>query len=81
MTFVPEAFYNASEWVILTILNWQIRIQNYSTTPLERLNEDQVRSLKTLPVLEGIHKELDEVKKAVEVGSFWTNHDACLRQF
>ncbi|KIP06605.1 hypothetical protein PHLGIDRAFT_451136 [Phlebiopsis gigantea 11061_1 CR5-6] len=43
------------------------RIQSYSTTPLEKLNEDQLRSLKTLPVLEGIHKELEEVKKAVEV--------------
>ncbi|KAI0087950.1 hypothetical protein BDY19DRAFT_201224 [Irpex rosettiformis] len=43
------------------------RIQGYSTTPVEKLNEDQLRSLKTLPVLEGIAKELEEVKKAVEV--------------
>ncbi|KAI0695550.1 hypothetical protein BC835DRAFT_1414834 [Cytidiella melzeri] len=43
------------------------RIQSYSTTPIERLNDDQVRSLKVLPVLEGVVKELEEVKKAVEV--------------
>ncbi|GJE94905.1 hypothetical protein PsYK624_110810 [Phanerochaete sordida] len=44
-----------------------IRIQSYSTTPAEKLNEDQKRTLKTLPVLEGIYKELEEVKKVIEV--------------
>ena len=33
----------------------------------EKLNEDQIRTLKSLPSLEAIVKELDEVKKAVEV--------------
>ncbi|KAI0081860.1 hypothetical protein K474DRAFT_1655725 [Panus rudis PR-1116 ss-1] len=42
------------------------RIQSYSTTPVEKLNDDQKRSLKTLPILEGIHKELEEVRRAVE---------------
>lgn len=50
------------------------RIQSYSTTPLEKLNEDQRRTLKTLPVLEGVIKELEEVKKAVET------HEAELAQ-
>lgn len=45
----------------------QTRIQSYSTTPMEKLNDDQLRALKTLPVLEGVAKELEEVKKAVEV--------------
>ncbi|KAH8083800.1 hypothetical protein BXZ70DRAFT_958202 [Cristinia sonorae] len=43
-----------------------LRIQSYSTNPPEKLNEDQKRTLKTLPGLEGIVKELEEVKKAVE---------------
>lgn len=33
----------------------------------EKLNDDQRRTLKSLPSLEAIVKELDEVKKAVEV--------------
>ena len=34
---------------------------------MEKLNDDQLRSLKTLPVLEGVAKEIEEVKKAIEV--------------
>jgi hypothetical protein len=34
---------------------------------VEKLNEDQKRTLKTLPSLEAVYKELEEVKKAVEV--------------
>lgn len=34
---------------------------------MEKLNDDQQRTLKTLPVLEGVSKELEEVKKAIEV--------------
>ncbi|KAI0686374.1 hypothetical protein BC835DRAFT_1420472 [Cytidiella melzeri] len=52
---------------LVDMLNKRTRIQSYSTTPIERLNDDQVRSLKVLPVLEGVVKELEEVKKAVEV--------------
>lgn len=33
----------------------------------EKLNDDQKRTLKTLPTLEAIQKELGEVKRAVEV--------------
>jgi len=33
----------------------------------EKLDDDQKRTLKTLPTLEAIQKELGEVKKAVEV--------------
>lgn len=47
----------------------QTRIQSYSTTPMEKLNDDQLRTLKTLPILEGVVKEIEEVKKVVEVGS------------
>jgi hypothetical protein len=35
---------------------------------VEKLNDDQRRTLKTLPGLEAVLKELGEVKKAVEVG-------------
>ena len=38
----------------------------------EKLNDDQKRTLKTLPTLEAIQKELGEVKKAVEVTTFLT---------
>lgn len=31
------------------------------------LNEDQKRSIKTLPTMEAIHKELEDVKSAIEV--------------
>jgi len=43
-----------------------VRIQGYATLEDEKLNEDQRRLLKSLPSLEGIVKELEEVKKAVE---------------
>ncbi|KAF7793779.1 hypothetical protein EIP86_004900 [Pleurotus ostreatoroseus] len=43
------------------------RIQSYSTTPVDKLNEDQRRALKTLPILEATVKELEEVKKAIEI--------------
>lgn len=35
----------------------------------DKLDDDQKRTLKTLPVLEAIQKELTEVKKAIEVRS------------
>ncbi|KAI0356158.1 hypothetical protein OH77DRAFT_1423757 [Trametes cingulata] len=50
------------------------RIQNYQNEPPEKLNEDQKRLLKTLPALEAVSKELEEVKKAIEV------HEAELAQ-
>ncbi|KAF7983770.1 hypothetical protein HWV62_18972 [Athelia sp. TMB] len=43
------------------------RISTYASTPPEKLNEDQKRTLKTLPGLEAVQKELEEVKKAIEV--------------
>jgi hypothetical protein len=43
------------------------RIQGYATLDDEKLNDDQRRLLKSLPSLEAIVKELEEVKKAVEV--------------
>lgn len=45
----------------------QTRISTYASTDPEKLNDDQKRTLKTLPTLEAIQKELGEVKKAVEV--------------
>ena len=39
----------------------------YAATDPEKLNDDQIRTLKTLPTLEAIQKELGEVKKAIEV--------------
>ncbi|KAF8876704.1 hypothetical protein CPB84DRAFT_1752363 [Gymnopilus junonius] len=43
------------------------RITVYASTDPDKLNDDQKRTLKTLPVLEAIQKELGEVKKAIEV--------------
>ncbi|KAG6865203.1 hypothetical protein C0991_004512 [Blastosporella zonata] len=43
------------------------RISTYAATDPEKLNDDQKRTLKTLPTLEAVQKELGEVKKAVEV--------------
>ncbi|KAF9568207.1 hypothetical protein CPC08DRAFT_813651 [Agrocybe pediades] len=43
------------------------RITVYAATDPEKLNDDQKRTLKTLPTLEAVQKELGEVKKAIEV--------------
>ncbi|KAJ6593866.1 hypothetical protein B0H19DRAFT_1092349 [Mycena capillaripes] len=43
------------------------RISTYASTDPEKLNDDQKATLKTLPALEAVQKELGEVKKAVEV--------------
>jgi hypothetical protein len=45
----------------------QARISTYASTPSENLNDDQKRTLKSLPSLEAVQKELEEVKKAIEV--------------
>ena len=45
----------------------QKRIKEYNT-PGARLNKDQKRSVATLPGLEAVVKELEEVKKSIEVG-------------
>lgn len=41
----------------------------------EKLNDDQKRTLKTLPTLEAIQKELGEVKKAIEVNCLLNSYD------
>ncbi|KZT71060.1 hypothetical protein DAEQUDRAFT_724823 [Daedalea quercina L-15889] len=41
------------------------RIEQYSSWPPEKLNDDQRRLLTTLPSLEATRKELEEVKKAI----------------
>ncbi|KAF8198121.1 hypothetical protein BJ912DRAFT_953159 [Pholiota molesta] len=43
------------------------RITVYAATDPEKLNDDQKRTIKTLPTLEAVQKELGEVKKAIEV--------------
>ncbi|EGO00239.1 hypothetical protein SERLA73DRAFT_168035 [Serpula lacrymans var. lacrymans S7.3] len=43
------------------------RVSSYASTEYTRLNDDQKRTLKTLPSLEAVQKELEEVKKAIEV--------------
>jgi len=57
-----------------------LRIQSYSTTPVDKLNDDQKRTLKTLPVLEGVQKELEEVKKAIEVHEAEIAHELAVKQ-
>ena len=55
--FVPQIMY----------LFVQKRIKEYNT-PGAELNDDQKRSVATLPGLEAVIKELEEAKKAIEVG-------------
>ncbi|KAJ8518125.1 hypothetical protein ONZ45_g4737 [Pleurotus djamor] len=43
------------------------RIATYAATDADKLNDDQKRTLKTLPTLEAVQKELGEVKKVIEV--------------
>lgn len=45
----------------------QSRIGGYAATEHEKLDEDQKRLIKTLPSLEAAYKELEDVKKLVEV--------------
>lgn len=47
---------------------FQTRIEAYSSEPPETLNDDQRRLLRTLPGLEAVRKELEEVKKVIAVG-------------
>ena len=44
----------------------QKRIKEYNV-PETELNDDQKRSIENLPGLEAVVKELEEVKKAIEV--------------
>ncbi|KAL0956683.1 hypothetical protein HGRIS_002811 [Hohenbuehelia grisea] len=43
------------------------RISVYASTDSEKLNDDQKRTLKQLPTLEAVQKELSEVKKVIEL--------------
>ncbi|KIM61593.1 hypothetical protein SCLCIDRAFT_121600 [Scleroderma citrinum Foug A] len=43
------------------------RIAGYASTDYEKLNDDQKRNVKTLSSLEAVQKELEEVKRAIEV--------------
>ncbi|KAG2150828.1 hypothetical protein DEU56DRAFT_778690 [Suillus clintonianus] len=51
----------------LKSLNKKIsRVASYASTDHEKLNDDQKRTLKTLPLLEAVQKELEDVKKLIE---------------
>ncbi|KAG1735096.1 uncharacterized protein EDB91DRAFT_1145196 [Suillus paluster] len=51
----------------LKALNKKIsRVTSYASTDYEKLNDDQKRTLKTLPSLEAVQKELEDVKKLIE---------------
>ncbi|KAL5507347.1 hypothetical protein ACEPAH_6803 [Sanghuangporus vaninii] len=54
------------------------RIHAYSDKPQSELNDDQKKTLVTLPSLEAIRKELEEVKKAVETLEAENARDAAL---
>lgn len=43
------------------------RIAGYASTDYDKLNDDQKRSIKTLSSLEAVHRELEDVKRAIEV--------------
>lgn len=51
----------------LKALNKKIaRVASYAAMDYEKLNDDQKRTLKTLPSLEAVQKELEDVKKLIE---------------
>ncbi|KAG6828808.1 hypothetical protein H0H92_006690 [Tricholoma furcatifolium] len=56
------------------------RISIYAATDIDKLNDDQKRTLKTLPTLEAIQKELVEVKKAVEVHEAELAHELAAKR-
>ncbi|OBZ68064.1 hypothetical protein A0H81_11920 [Grifola frondosa] len=56
------------------------RIQNYRNEPADKLNDDQKRLLTTLPILEAVSKELEEVKKAVEAHEAELSHELTLKR-
>lgn len=43
------------------------RIAGYASTDYDKLNDDQKRSIKTLSSLEAVQRELEDIKKAMEV--------------
>ncbi|TFK54356.1 hypothetical protein OE88DRAFT_1717542 [Heliocybe sulcata] len=55
------------------------RIHTYSSKPPEELNDDQRKTLKTLPGLEAVQKELEEIKKALETLEQETAQDEALK--
>ena len=50
----------------------------YSGKPHSELNDDQKKTLATLPSLEAVRKELEEVRKAVEVSIVVDHQPYCL---
>lgn len=48
----------------------QSRIAVYSSKPPSELNEDQRKSVATLPSIQGAVRELEETKKAIEACVF-----------
>ncbi|KAG6844619.1 hypothetical protein H0H87_005476 [Tephrocybe sp. NHM501043] len=56
------------------------RISTYASTDPEKLNDDQKRTLKSLPTLEAVQKELGEVKKAVEVHESELAHELAAKR-
>jgi hypothetical protein len=52
----------------------------YASSPDGELNDDQRRTLQTLPGLELVAKELEEVKKAVEVAESERDRDESIKR-
>ena len=57
--------------IYMTDMDWikllQSRIAVYSFKPSSELNEDQKKSVASLPSIQGAVRELEETKKAIEV--------------
>ncbi|KAG6378052.1 hypothetical protein JVT61DRAFT_13733 [Boletus reticuloceps] len=56
------------------------RVASYAATDFEKLNDDQKRSLKTLPSLEAVYKELEDVKKSIEAHEALLSRDQALKR-
>ncbi|KAI6046209.1 hypothetical protein EDC04DRAFT_2632484 [Pisolithus marmoratus] len=56
------------------------RIAGYASTDYDKLNDDQKRSIKTLASLEAVHKELEEIKRAIEVHEAEASREVALKR-
>ncbi|THV05122.1 hypothetical protein K435DRAFT_961506 [Dendrothele bispora CBS 962.96] len=68
------------ELCLLQVNLSQTRISSYATADPSTLNEDQIRTLTTLPALEAVAKELADVKSAIEAHESELAHELAAKE-